>query len=61
MKEVLGVIGAVVATIFVLGIPILSFVSFAYDWNGFIVMSLLVGFAVDFLFVFNMFMQEVEE
>ena len=61
MKEALGVIGAVVATIVVLGTPLLSFVSFIHNWNGFIVMSLLVGFVVDFLFVFNMFMQEVEE
>lgn len=61
MKEILGVIGAVVATIVVLGTPILSFVSFIHNWHGFIVMSLLVGSAVDFLFVLNMFMQEVEE
>ncbi len=61
MKEILGVIGAVVATIVVLGTPILSFVSFIHNWNGFIKLSLLIGSAVDFLFVLNIFMQEVED
>jgi hypothetical protein len=60
MKSVLKVIGAVVVTTVILGVPILSFVSFLYDWNGFIIMSLLLGSAVDFLCVLNKLIEETE-
>lgn len=61
MKEaMLQVIGAVVMTIFILGTPVLSFVSFIHNWNGFIVMCLLLGLTVDFLYVLTMLIGEAE-
>ena len=60
MKEVLEVIGAAVVTIFILGIPVLSFVSFAYDWHGFLELSLIILSVVDFLFVLSKLMGETE-
>ena len=36
MKGALEVIGAVVVTTVILGIPVLSFVSFIYNWHGFL-------------------------
>lgn len=61
MKETLSTIGAYVATIVVLGTPILWFVSFIYEWNGFIVTCLFAGLIVDFFFVLSALMQEAEE
>lgn len=52
MKEaVLEVIGAVVITTIILGIPILSFVSFIHYWNDFLQWLIIIGLIVDFLFV----------
>ena len=51
MKAVLEVIGAVVVTTIVLGIPVLSFVSFVYEWPGFFEMLFILSLAVDFLYV----------
>ena len=52
MKEsTLEVIGAVVVTTIILGMPILSFVSFVHDWNGFLKLVFITGLIVDFLFV----------
>lgn len=53
MKAILEVIGAVVMTIVILGTPVLSFVSFVYNWHGFLEMILIIGSAVDFLFVMS--------
>ena len=50
-SAILETIGAFVVTIVILGIPVLSFASFVYYWPGFIVMSLLIGLLVDFLYV----------
>ena len=60
MKAVLELIGAVVMTIVILGIPVLSFVSFIHDWDGFLKLSLIAGLAVDFLFVLGKLMGEEE-
>lgn len=60
MKAILEVIGAVVVTTIILGIPVLSFVSFTYDWHGFLELSLIILSAVDFLFVLNKLMEETE-
>jgi len=60
VKEVLEVIGAAVVTIFILGIPVLSFVSFIYDWNGFLKMLFITGAVVDFLFVLSKLLGETE-
>ncbi len=60
MKAILEVIGAVVVTIAILGTPVLSFVSFAYDWNGFLELILIILSAVDFLFVLNELIGETE-
>lgn len=60
MKEALEVIGAAVVTVFILGIPVLSFVSFTYDWHGFLELSLIILSAVDFLFVLNKLIGEAE-
>lgn len=61
MKEaILEVIGAVVVTTVILGIPVLSFVSFTYNWHGFLEMSLIILFAVDFLYVLNKLVGETE-
>lgn len=60
MKSVLEVIGAVVVTTVILGIPVLSFVSFVYDWHGFLELSLIILSAVDFLFILNKLMEETE-
>ena len=54
MKEAtLEVLGAVVVTTVILGIPVLSFVSFVHDWPGFLELIFIAGLAVDFLFVLN--------
>lgn len=60
MKAILEVIGAVVVTTVILGIPVLSFVSFAYNWNGFIELSFILMSAIDFLFILNKLMEETE-
>ena len=60
MKESLEVMGAVVVTTFILGIPVLSFVSFVHNWPGFIELVFIAGLAVDFLFVLNMLIGETE-
>lgn len=60
MKAILEVIGAVVVTTVILGVPILTFMSFIYNWDGFIKMSLLLGSAVDFLHVLNMLLEKAE-
>jgi len=60
MKEALELIGAVVITIVILGIPVLSFVSFAYDWHGFLKLSLFILLVVDFLFILSKLMEETE-
>lgn len=60
MKEALEVIGAAVVTVFILGTPVLSFVSFTYDWHGFLELSLIILSAVDFLFVLNKLIGEAE-
>lgn len=60
MESVLEIIGAVVVTTVILGVPILLFVSFAHDWNGFIIMFLLLGLVADFLYVLNMLMEKAE-
>ena len=61
MKEaILEVIGAVVVTTVILGIPVLSFVSFTHDWNGFLGMCFIVGLLVDFLYVLSMLIGETE-
>ena len=60
MKAILEIIGAVVVTTVILGIPVLTFVSFAYDWHGFLKLSLIILSAVDFLFVLNKLMGETE-
>ena len=59
MKEVLGAVGAIVATTVILVIPVLSFVSFVHDWNGFFITFFLAAFVVDFLFVLELFMREL--
>ena len=60
MRGTLEVIGAVVVTTVILGIPVLSFVSFTYDWNGFLVTTFIAGLIVDFLFVLSKLMEETE-
>ena len=60
MKAILEVIGAVVMTTVILGVPILSFVSFVHDWNGFLVMTFITGLIVDFLYVFWKLLGEEE-
>ncbi len=61
MKEaILEVIGAVVVTTVILGIPILSFVSFIYNWNGFLELVFITGLIVDFLYVLNVLIGETE-
>lgn len=60
MKTTLEVIGAAVLTIVILGAPVLSFVSFVYDWNDFLKMNLIIFSAVDFLFVLDKLIGETE-
>ncbi len=60
MKEILEVIGASVMTLAILGTPILAFVSFAYDWLGFLEMILIILSVVDFVFVLGKLMEETE-
>lgn len=60
MKAILEVIGAVVVTTIILWVPVLSFLSFIYDWDGFIIMSLFLGSTVDFLFVLSKLLGETE-
>ena len=58
MKEALETIGAIVVTTVILVIPVLSFVSFVNAWNGFLRIFFFAAFAVDFLFVLELFMRE---
>ena len=60
MKAILEVIGAVVVTTVILGIPVLSFVSFAHDWDGFLELVFITGLMVDFLYVLNKLIGETE-
>ncbi len=60
MKAVLEVIGAVVVTIVILGIPVLSFMSFIYDWPSFMAMTLLLGSAIDSLYILEKLIGETE-
>lgn len=59
-KEILEVIGGVVVTTAILGTPVLSFVAFTHNWNDFIVMNLLIGLAVDFLYVLEKLTGDIE-
>ncbi len=60
MKAILEVIGAVVVTTVILGIPVLSFVSFTHDWPGFLIMCFILGLAVDFLYVLDKLIGDTE-
>lgn len=60
MKAILEVIGAVVVTTVILGIPVLSFVSFIHNWNGFFQLVFITGLLVDFLYVLNVLIGETE-
>lgn len=51
MKTRLEVIGAVTVTILILGIPVLSFMSFIHNWDGFLKTVYFICLIVDFLFV----------
>ena len=53
MKAILEVIGAVVVTTVILGVPVLLFVSFVYDWHGFLMLLFTIGFLVDFFYILN--------
>jgi len=60
MKVTIEIIGAVVMAIIILGTPVLSFVSFIYDWNGFLETSLIILSGVDFLYVLSKLLGEIE-
>lgn len=60
MKAVLEVIGAVVVTTVILGVPILSFVSFIYDWHGFLTLCFTIGLLVDFFYILNTLIGETK-
>lgn len=60
MKVTIEIIGAIVMTIIMLGMPVLSFVSFIYDWHGFLEMSLIILSGVDFLCVLSKLLGEIE-
>ena len=60
MKAILEVIGAVVVTTVILGVPILSYVSFVYDWDSFFELFFITGLIVDFLYVLNKLIGEAE-
>ena len=61
MKAILEVIGAAVVTTVILGIPVLSFVSFVHNWPGFLELILIIGLVVDFLFILNKLIGETDE
>jgi len=60
MKVTIEIIGAVVMTIIILGTPVLSFVSFIYDWHGFLETNLIILSAVDFLYILSKLLGETE-
>lgn len=61
MKEaILEVIGAVVVTTVILGIPVLSFASFVHNLNDFLQWLFFIGLVVDFLYVLNVLIGETE-
>ncbi len=60
MKEILEVIGATVMTLAILGTPVLAFVSFAYDWDGFLDLIFISLSIVDFMFVLSKLMGGTE-
>lgn len=53
MKSILEIIGAVVVTTVILGVPILSFESFIHDQNGFLTLCSTIGLLVDFFYILN--------
>lgn len=59
-EAILEAIGAVIVTIVILGMPVLSFMSFIYNWDGFIETSLFLVSAVDFLYVLEMLLGETK-
>ena len=59
-KSILEVIGAVVVTTVILGVPVLSFVSFVHDWPGFLILIFIIGLAVDFIYVLYKLVGETE-
>lgn len=60
MKVTIEIIGAIVMAIIILGTPVLSFVSFIYNWHGFLKMLFITGAVVDFLFVLSKLLGETE-
>ena len=60
MKVTIEIIGAVAMTIIILGTPVLSFISFIYDWHGFLETNLIILSAVDFLYVLSKLLGEIE-
>lgn len=60
MKAMLEIIGAVVVTTVILGVPILSFVSFVHDLNGFLKLVFIIVLIVDFLYVSSKLLGETE-
>ena len=59
MKALLEIIGAVVVATLILALPILSYVSFLYSWNDFLQWLIIIGLAVDFLYVLSKLIMEV--
>ena len=53
MKAILEVIGAVVVTTVILGVPVLFFVSLVHDWNAFLKLIFILGLIVDFMYVLS--------
>ena len=47
-------------TIIILGMPVLSFVSFIYDWHGFLEIFFITGTIVDFMYVLSKVLGETE-
>lgn len=47
-------------TIIILGTPVLSFASFAYDWHGFLEMFFITVTVVDFLYILSKLLGETE-
>lgn len=61
MKYVVQAIGTIVITIVILGLPILTCLSFVFEWYGFIRLVLITAISLEAVFVANEILERSED
>lgn len=61
MKYVVQAIGTIVITLVILGLPILTCLSFVFKWHGFIRLVLTAAISLEGVFVANEVIERSEE